>query len=91
MSENGHDVIYALTTYSPAGKPGTVPTGCWLHEGALYFTTQRASLKARRIQRDGHVTVHIGRKDGPAFAGHAELVDDRPDLLVRIRAVTSGR
>jgi len=69
-----------LTTYSPSGKPGTVPTWCWLHEGAVYFTTKRASLKARRIARDGHVTVHVGRKDGPAFAGHAALVEDRPDL-----------
>lgn len=75
-----------LTTYSQAGKPGTVPTWCWLHEGMLYFTTQRASLKARRIQRDGLVTVHVGRKDGPAFAGHAELVDDRPDLEAAILA-----
>jgi PPOX class probable F420-dependent enzyme len=69
-----------LTTYSPAGKPGTVPTWCWLHEGAVYFTTQRASLKARRIRSGGRVTVHVGRADGPAFAGQAEWVDDRPDL-----------
>src|SRR5215468_10651899 len=75
-----------LTTYSRTGKPGTVPTWCWLHDGAVYFTTQRASLKARRIQRDGHVTIHVGRKDGPAFAGHAELVDDRPDLETAILA-----
>jgi PPOX class probable F420-dependent enzyme len=73
-----------LTTYSPSGKPGTVPTWCWLHEGAVYFTTKRASLKARRIARDGHVTVHVGRKDGPAFAGHAALVEDRPDLETAI-------
>jgi len=73
-----------LTTYSPSGKPGTVPTWCWFHEGAVYFTTKRASLKARRIARDGHVTVHVGRKDGPAFAGDAALVEDRPDLETSI-------
>src|SRR5262245_38690967 len=43
-----------LTTYSPSGKPGTVPTWCWFHEGAVYFMTKRSSLKARRIARDGH-------------------------------------
>lgn len=69
-----------LTTYSQSGRPGTVPTWCWLHDGAVYFTTQRASLKARRIRESGRVTVRIGRKDGPAFEGHAEWVDDRPDL-----------
>ena len=69
-----------LTTYSQAGKPGTVPTWCWLHAGALYFTTRRPSLKARRIRNGGRVTVNIGTKDGPAFEGRAEWVDDRPDL-----------
>ncbi len=69
-----------LTTFSRAGKPGTVPTWCWLHEGALYFTTRRASLKAERIRNRGRVMVSVGTKDGPAFEGHAEWVDDRPDL-----------
>jgi PPOX class probable F420-dependent enzyme len=81
----GARYIY-LTTYSAAGKPGTVPTWCWLHEGALYFTTQRASLKARRIKNDGRVTVHVGRTDGPVFEGRAECVDDRPDLEAAILA-----
>jgi PPOX class probable F420-dependent enzyme len=69
-----------LTTYGPGGKPGTVPVWFWVHDGALYFTTQRASLKARRIRAGGRVTVHVGAKDGPALEGHAEWVDDRPDL-----------
>jgi PPOX class probable F420-dependent enzyme len=73
-----------LTTYSRAGKPGTVPTWCWLHENTVYFTTQRASLKARRIKNSGRVTVHVGKKDGPAFEGHAEWVNDRPDLETAI-------
>jgi PPOX class probable F420-dependent enzyme len=81
----GARYIY-LTTYSAAGKPGTVPTWCWFHDGALYFTTQRASLKARRIKNDGRVTVHVGRADGPAFEGRAEWVDDRPDLEAEILA-----
>lgn len=79
----GARYIY-LTTYSAAGKPGTVPTWCWLHEGALYFTTKRASLKARRIKSTGRVTVHVGRADGPVFEGRAEWVDDRPDLEAAI-------
>ncbi|HUM15276.1 MAG TPA: pyridoxamine 5'-phosphate oxidase family protein [Candidatus Nitrosotalea sp.] len=69
-----------VTTYSKAGQPGTVPTWLWPHAGEVYFTTRRDSLKARRIRNDGRVTVHVGRKDGPAFEGHAEWVDGRPDL-----------
>ncbi len=69
-----------LTTYSQRGKPGTVPVWLWYHQGAIYFTTLRASLKARRIKNNGRVTVHVGKKDGASFEGRAEWVDDRPDL-----------
>jgi len=69
-----------LTTYSRAGRRGTVPVWLWYHDGAVYFTTQRSSLKARRIRNTGRVTVHVGKQDGPSFEGHAEWVDDRPDL-----------
>jgi PPOX class probable F420-dependent enzyme len=75
----GARYIY-LTTYSRTGRSGTVPTWLWLHEGAVYFTTRRDSLKARRIRADGRVTVHVDRRDGPAFEGQAELVDGRSDL-----------
>lgn len=69
-----------LTTYSRAGKPGTVPTWLWYQDGAVYFTTLRGSLKAKRVRNTGRVTVHVGKRDGPAFEGHAEWVDGQPDL-----------
>ena len=69
-----------VTTYSRTGRPGTVPTWLWAHDDAVYFTTIRQSLKARRIREHGRVSVHVGTRDGPAFEGHAEWVEDRPDL-----------
>lgn len=75
-----------VTTYSRAGKPGTVPTWLWPHDGFVYFTTKRDSLKARRIANDGRVTVHVGTKDGPAFEGRAEWVDGRADLETALLA-----
>ena len=69
-----------VTTYSRAGKPGTVPTWLWPHGDDVYFTTKRDSLKARRIRDNGRVTVRVGTKGGPAFEGRAEWVDERPDL-----------
>jgi PPOX class probable F420-dependent enzyme len=76
-----HGVTYMyVTTYSRAGKPGTVPTWLWPDAGNVYFTTKRQSLKARRIRDNGRVTVHIGKRDGPGFEGRAEWVEDRPDL-----------
>ena len=53
---------------------------CWYDGDAAYFTTQRESLKARRIRETGRVTVRVGAKDGPPFEGRAEWVDGRPDL-----------
>jgi PPOX class probable F420-dependent enzyme len=75
----GAKYIY-LTTYGRTGGHGTVPTWLWTHEGAVYFTTQRQSLKARRIRDTGRCTVHVGSREGPAFEGRAEWVEDRPDL-----------
>ncbi len=69
-----------LTTYSRSGKSGTVPVWLWYNDDAVYFSTLRASLKARRIKNTGRVTVHVGKKDGPSFEGRAEWVDGRPDL-----------
>jgi PPOX class probable F420-dependent enzyme len=69
-----------VTTYSQAGKPGTVPTWVWPHDGHAYFTTRRDSLKARRIRANGRITIRIGKKDGPVLEGRADWVDDRPDL-----------
>jgi PPOX class probable F420-dependent enzyme len=75
-----------VTTYSRAGTPGTVPTWLWPHDGAIYFTTRRDSVKARRIRNNGRVTIHVGTRDGPSFEGRAEWVDDRPDLEAALLA-----
>jgi hypothetical protein len=75
-----------LTTWSAAGKPGTVPVWFTPKDGVLYFTTVRTSLKARRIARDGRARVALGAADGPSFDVRAELVDDRPDLARDILA-----
>src|SRR5258706_13929832 len=80
-----------VTTYSQAGKPGTVPTWLWPHEDGVYFTTKRDSVKARRIRNNGRVTVHVGTKDGPAFEGRAEGGDDRPDLEAALLAPYRGK
>jgi PPOX class probable F420-dependent enzyme len=69
-----------VTTYSRAGKPGTVPTWLWRQDGWVYFTTQRGSLKARRIRDNGRITIHVGKRDGPCLEGRAEWVADRPDI-----------
>jgi len=69
-----------VTTWSPSGKSGTVPVWFMAKEGYVYFTTLRASLKARRIKATGRIRVHVGSPDGPAFDGKAAPIDDRHAL-----------
>lgn len=73
-----------LTTWGESGASGTVPVWFMPKDGALYFTTLRASLKARRIKAIGRVRVAVGRPDGPGFEGRGEWVDDRPDLETEV-------
>ncbi len=75
-----------VTTWSAAGRAGTVPVWFMAQGDSLYFTTLRASLKARRIRANGRVAVRVGSRRGPAFAGRAEWVEDRPDLEAEILA-----
>ena len=69
-----------LTTYGASGRSGTVPIWCWYDGTAAYFTTERHSLKARRISGTGRVTVRVGAQDGPRFEGRAEWVDGHPEI-----------
>ena len=75
-----------LTTVSTSGRSGTVPTWFMVMDGALYFTTLRASLKARRIKATGRVRVALGTPHGASFEGQAEWVDNRPDLEQEVLA-----
>lgn len=75
-----------LTTYSASGQSGTVPVWFTQRAGALYFTTLRGSLKAKRIAATGRARITVGATDGPTFDAHAEWVDDRPDLEAALLA-----
>ena len=72
-------LIY-LTTYSRTGKSGTVPIWFFLHDGAIYFCTQRESLKVKRLRQTSHTTLHIGRRNGPRLDCIAEILDHNPNL-----------
>ena len=54
-----------LTTFSAAGRSGTVPVLFMPDGDAIYFSSQRNTLKVRRIRQTGSVTVRPGRPDGP--------------------------
>ena len=65
-----------LTTYGPGGRSGTVPVWFMAHEGRIYFTTRKASIKAKRIKENPRVTVRFGSLKAPPFKGEATWVED---------------
>lgn len=69
-----------VTTYSRTGKAGTVPVLFLVHDGVIYFCTQRDTLKVRRIQQTRRVTLHIGQPTGPHLDCTADLLEDAPAL-----------
>ena len=73
-----------LTTRGASGRSGTVPVWFMVREGALYFTTLRRSLKARRIAATGRVMVAVGAADGPGFEGRAEWLDGHPEIEAEV-------
>ena len=73
-----------LTTFGANGKSGTVPVLFLFDEGAVYFCSQRETLKVRRIRQTGWVTVRAGRPDGPALSCGAQLLDEAPELQARL-------
>jgi len=73
-----------LTTVGANGKSGTVPVLFLFDDDAIYFCSQRDTLKVRRIRQTGRVTVHAGKPDGPGLSCSAQLLEDAPDLQARL-------
>ena len=73
-----------LTTVGANGKSGTVPVLFRFDDDAIYFCSQRDTLKVRRIRQTGRVTVHAGKPDGPGLSCSAQLLEDAPDLQTRL-------
>jgi PPOX class probable F420-dependent enzyme len=65
-----------LTTYGPEGRSGTVPVWFMVHDGRIYFTTLRSSVKARRIRENPRVAVRFGSLKAPSFEARASWVED---------------
>ena len=73
-----------LTTFGANGKAGTVPVLFRFDDEAIYFCSQRETLKVRRIRRSGRVTVRAGKPDGPSLSCRAQLLEDAPELQARL-------
>ena len=73
-----------LTTFSATGRSGTVPVLFLLDGDVIYFCSQRNTLKVRRIQQTGRVTIHPGKPSSPGLSCRAELLEHVPELEARL-------
>jgi general stress protein 26 len=72
---------YWIVTAGPGGRPHAMPVwGLWL-DGAVWFSSDRASRKARNIEAGPDIVVHLESGDEVVILeGRAEVVADRPAL-----------
>jgi general stress protein 26 len=76
-------LIYVATQRRNGGRSASRPVWFMYDQGKLFFTTSPTSWKARRIAAGSPLLINVGRKDGPFFVGHAQLVRD-PALIDRM-------
>jgi PPOX class probable F420-dependent enzyme len=79
-----------MATVLPSGRPHLVAMWYAVLDGEIWFETKAKSQKAVNLRRDPTVTVMIEDGDtyntlrGVSIDGRAEIVDDDPDLLLRV-------
>jgi PPOX class probable F420-dependent enzyme len=79
-----------MATVLPNGRPHLVAMWYAVLDGELWFETKAKSQKAVNVRRDPTITVMI--EDGQTYNtlrgvsidGTAEIVDDDPELLLRV-------
>jgi hypothetical protein len=66
-----------VATQRANGEWSTAVPVWFIYDGAaVYLTAAPTSYKARRIKRGSPVRLWVGSKEGPAFTGKAEIIDD---------------
>lgn len=85
-----HSRTATMATLSADGRPHLVAMWYGVLDGEIWFETKAKSQKAVNLRRDPTLTVMIedGRTyntlRGVSIDGRAEIVDDDPDLLLRV-------
>jgi PPOX class probable F420-dependent enzyme len=85
-----HSRTATMATLSAGGRPHLVAMWYAVIDGGVWFETKAKSQKAVNLRRDPTITVMIEDGQtydtlrGVAIDGRAEIVDDDPDLLLRV-------
>jgi PPOX class probable F420-dependent enzyme len=85
-----HSRTATMATVGPNGRPHLIAMWYAVLDGEVWFETKAKSQKAVNLRRDPTITVMI--EDGKTYDtlrgvsidGRAEIVDNDPDLLLRV-------
>jgi general stress protein 26 len=81
------DLIFVATVRKNGMQSRAAPV--WFttdaDKNSILIQTEHTTWKAKRIRRGSHVLVWIGKPDGPAFIGRAEITNE-PTLQNKILA-----
>lgn len=67
-------------SYKASGELKKIQVWLILNGGRIEFLTSGNSYKVKRVQRNPRVVCYVGRKDGPAISGTAQIITDRSDV-----------
>jgi hypothetical protein len=73
-------------SYKASGELKKIHVWLILNAGRIEFITPQGSYKVRRVRRNPRVICFVGRADGPAIEGKAEIVRERPEVWRVYRA-----
>ena len=64
-------------SYKKSGELKTVPVWLTVNNGQIEFLTPANSYKVKRLRRNPRAVCYVGKKDGPAISGAAQIISDR--------------
>ena len=73
-------------SYRKSGELVKVQVWLIVNNGRIEFLTGKDSYKVRRLRRNPRAICYVGKKNGPAVSGRAEIVSDKADLARVYRA-----
>ncbi|MGA2627454.1 MAG: PPOX class F420-dependent oxidoreductase [Candidatus Bathyarchaeia archaeon] len=79
-------LIADIVTLKKDGSPHITPVDYYFDGTYLYFSTTTDRAKGRNIKRDNRIAVSIRNENAHKvvlFAGTADILDDRDQVLVR--------
>lgn len=67
-------------SYKRSGELKKIQVWLVVNQGRIEFLTPSSSYKVMRLRKNPKAVCYIGRRDGPAIAGTAQIISDWSDL-----------